>query len=229
MILSCMRYGSPSIEMKLEELTDANCNEIICLPMFPQFSKTTTGSIMAKLKKIKNEYGTAPEIKVLKDFSSDSRYIDALFTHLSKYYEKDSNEHLVLSFHGIPVSYVGRGDKYQLYCQETIALLIQRFQLNNDQYTITFQSRFGPDPWLKPYTDKKIEELSKSNIKVAVFCPGFLVDCLETLDEMGNEARMIYEKSRGPSFRVIPCLNDSPELINAMIEIFEDKDKFETI
>lgn len=217
-VVSAMRYGAPSLEQKLSVLANYGCREIFCLSLFPQFSLTTMGSVMTKVKKISAQYTPNPTISFLKNYSKNDLYINALKDKINKEGGIASDEILVVSFHGIPVSYVQKGDKYQFYCEETFQELTKALTLGKEQTILTYQSRFGPEEWLKPYTDKMIVQLAQQKKKVAVICPGFPVDCLETLDEINVELRHLYNENGGISFRYIPCLNTDPQWLEALAQ-----------
>jgi ferrochelatase len=217
-IVSAMRYGSPSLKNKIKELADHGCREIFCLSFFPQFSLTTMGSVMTKVKEITAQYTPNPSVCFLKNYSKNVLYIKALKEKIQSEGGIAADETLLVSFHGIPISYVLKGDKYQQYCEETFQELAKALSINKDQICITYQSRFGNEEWLKPYTDTTIIELAGQKKKVVVVCPGFPVDCLETLDEINVELRHLYNENGGISFRYIPCLNKDPIWLDALAQ-----------
>lgn len=215
-IVSAMRYGAPSLLEKINELTDAGCREIFCLSFFPQYSKTTMGSVIDAVKNISKLYVSEPNFCFLKNYSKNALYINALKNKIITEGNVQLDETLVVSFHGIPKSYVLKGDKYQQFCEETYSSLTVALNLKSDQSVLTYQSRFGDEEWLKPYTDEVIIQLANDKKKVAIICPGFPVDCLETLDEINVELRHVYDSHGGTQFRYIPCLNTDEIWLEAL-------------
>lgn len=209
-----MRYGQPSIEDVLTRLRAQGCQRIVALPLYPQYSASTTATVNDKLFEALIKTRFMPAVRTVPSYENDPVYIDMLAhsieTHLAGLsYKPDL---VIASYHGIPVSYENRGDPYRFQCLETSRLLRERLSWSEDMLMSTFQSRFGPEEWLQPYTDKTIEELPKKGIKsVAVFNPGFVSDCLETVDEIGFEAAEIFHENGGENFSHIPCLNDGED------------------
>jgi ferrochelatase len=221
-----MRYGEPSLESAIDELLKEGCARILLFPMYPQYSATTTGStydaVFARL--LRERF--VPTLKVVAPYYADSGYLDALAATINEAYAplKEAPQRLVLSYHGIPEAYVGRGDPYCCMCTETTMGLISRLKIPKEEIIHTYQSRFGRDPWLEPYTDQTIERLARNGIKrIAVACPGFPADCLETLDELGNEGREKFIELGGVRFTLIPCLNEHPGWIDAMEKLIKDE------
>lgn len=215
-VVSAMRYGTPSLLDQITELTDRGCREIFCLSFFPQFSLTTMGSVMDAIKNITKKYTTAPAICFLKNYSKNELYINALKQKILSEGKIAEDEILIVSFHGIPKSYVAKGDKYPVFCEETFQALSTALQLKKEQCLLAYQSRFGKEEWLKPYLDEMIVDLAEQGKKVVIICPGFPVDCLETLDEINVELRKLYNEHNGVSFRYIPCLNTDEIWLNAL-------------
>jgi ferrochelatase len=199
-----MRYGEPRIGPVL-----ARMNDPIVVPLYPQYSNSATGSVLAALPQ-----GT----DAIRDFHDHPAYIAALASSIRNFSEKNVKaEKLVMSFHGLPQRSVDRGDPYQKQCLATAELLASALRLKNDEWMVTFQSRFGAARWLQPYTEPTLIELARSGIKrVDVMCPGFVSDCLETLEEIGIAAKKAFMTAGGRVFRLIPCLNESPEWIEAL-------------
>jgi ferrochelatase len=219
-----MRYGSPSLESALDELIARGCSKILLFPMYPQYSATTTAAtydvVMPHL--LKRRF--VPTLRVAEPYFAHPAYVDALATTINQSVSSLSwrPDRIVLSYHGIPAKYVDKGDPYCCQCNETTAALLPKLDFPADRVIHTFQSRFGRDPWLQPYTDVTFEELGKSGVKnIAVAAPGFTADCLETLDELGNEGHEQFSEAGGAQYHLIPCLNDAPVWLDAMASIIE--------
>ncbi len=207
-----MRYGQPSIEDVLTRLRAQGCTRIVAFPLYPQYSSSTTGSVIEKFNDALNKLRFMPAVRTVPSYQHEPVYIDALARSIEEHIAKlDFDPQVVVaSYHGIPQSYARRGDPYPQQCLETTRLLRARLGWDENKLISTFQSRFGPEEWLQPYTDKTIEEMPKNGIKsVAVFNPGFVADCLETVDEIGNEAAEAFHENGGENFSHIPCLNDT--------------------
>lgn len=208
-----MRYGQPSIPARLEALKAAGCERILIFPLYPQYAASTTATVNDKAFETLLKMRWQPALRTVPPYHDDPVYIDALAesieTHLSGL--EWEPEVILTSFHGIPQSYFKKGDPYHCQCQKTARLLREKLGLSKERLKITFQSRFGPEEWLQPYTDKTVEDLAKKGVKrIAVINPGFVSDCLETLEEIGSEARDIFIEHGGEHFTHIPCLNDTP-------------------
>ena len=221
-----MRYGSHSLESAIDALIAEGCSKILLFPMYPQYSATTTASIYDAVFPHLLKRRWVPTLKVAEPYYVHPKYISALATvvneHLAKMEWKP--EKLVLSYHGIPEKYVNKGDVYCCQCLETTAALLPKINLPKDDVIHTFQSRFGRDPWLRPYTDETFEELGEHGVKkIATFAPGFTADCLETLDELGNEGSEEFHEAGGEQLSLISCLNDHPAWISAMAEIVKQE------
>jgi len=210
-----MRYGRPRIADAVAGLRKAGCKSIRVLPLYPQFSESTTESVRDVL---------GPGVSMVEDFHSHPAYIAALAAVVRRHWEyHERGEMLVMSFHGLPQSVVDAGDPYQKQCLETARLLAQKLDLDVDRYRVTFQSRFGRAKWLQPYTEPTLVDMARRGLRdVDVFCPGFVSDCLETLEELGMGAREAFSGAGGRMFRLIPCLNESDEWIAAMRTIVEE-------
>lgn len=209
-----MRYGQPSVEKVLNRMVDAGCDRVLVFPLYPQYSATTTATVLDAVFDCLKKRRTVPAIRSVPPYCDDPVYIDALAKYVEKHLAQLSfvPEKIIASYHGIPQSYVQRGDPYPVDCQRTTDALRNRLGMDKDKLLMTFQSRFGPEKWLQPYTDHTVEALAKEGIKsVAVFNPGFVADCLETVDEMGHEAAKTFLDNGGQNFAHIPCLNDSED------------------
>ncbi|WP_223597098.1 ferrochelatase [Brucella suis] len=209
-----MRYGQPSIESITDRLLQQGCERIVIFPLYPQYSATTTATVNDKFFEALMKKRFMPAIRTVPSYEAEPVYIDALARSVKKHLATLSfkPEVILTSYHGIPKSYSDKGDPYRQQCLETTRLLRERLGLGEDEMRATFQSRFGPEEWLQPYTDETVKELAKNGVKsVAVLNPGFVADCLETVDEIGNEAAEEFLENGGENFSHIPCLNDSEE------------------
>ena len=225
-----MRYGSPSIESKLLQLAKSGYKKIIVLPMFPQYSTTTTRSIARKIDEIirATRLLEKVEISFIKDFHDHDLYIDACCDSIKNFQLTSGQpEKLLLSFHGIPESYVGADEPYRDQCLTTANLIATKLNLNQKQYEVAFQSRFGKAEWIKPYLAERLESLPNENVKnIQVFCPGFSSDCLETIEEIGEESRELFIESSGKEFGFIPCLNGSLKFIKLIEDLIINSNNY---
>ncbi|MBO1042031.1 ferrochelatase [Brucella pituitosa] len=209
-----MRYGQPSIEEVTDRLLKQGCERIVMFPLYPQYSATTTATVNDKFFEVLMKKRFMPAVRTIPSYEVEPVYIEALARSIEKHLATlDFKPEVILaSYHGIPKSYSDKGDPYRSQCLETSRLLRARLGMDDKQFRSTFQSRFGPEEWLQPYTDETLEELAKQGVKsVAVLNPGFVVDCLETVDEIGHEAAEAFHEAGGENFSHIPCLNDSEE------------------
>lgn len=209
-----MRYGKPPIGEATDALVARGCDRILMLPLYPQYSAATTATVNDKFFDALTKLRLQPAIRIVPPYHDDPAYIDALARSIGKHLATlDFEPEIVIaSYHGIPQSYARRGDPYPEQCLETTMLLRQRLGWSDERLISTFQSRFGPEEWLQPYTDKTVEKLAKDGVKsIAVFNPGFVADCLETLQEIAIEAGHAFRHAGGENFSHIPCLNDSDE------------------
>lgn len=215
-----MRYGRPSIAEKLAEFRAANVQRILVLPLFPQYSATTTATIYDIVFDELRRYRWMPELRTVTGYHDNPLYIQALADSIRSFWEGNGRSaKLLYSFHGIPKSYFEKGDPYHCFCQKTARLVSENLGLAEDEYQLCFQSRFGPEEWLQPYTDKTLEQWAEDGLQsVDTICPGFAVDCLETLEEMAVENRDGFLAAGGQQYHYIPCLNDSA----AQIALFTD-------
>jgi len=210
-----MRYGNPSINSKLYKLKDLGCENIIILPLYPQYAAATTATVCDEVYRSLMKMRWQPSLQIIPHYESEPKYIDALTKSIKEKIKKISwkPDLIIASYHGIPKSYFDKGDPYQCYCQKTSRLVKEK--LPNINIKTTFQSRFGPQEWLQPYTDKTLEELPSSGVKnVLVLCPGFASDCVETLEEINIQGKESFLKNGGKNLDLIPCLNDNPDHIN---------------
>jgi len=210
-----MRYGNPSIKSKLNFLKDEGCENIIILPLYPQYAAATTATVCDEVYRSLMGMRWQPSLQVIPHYESEPAYIEALTKSLERKLENINwkPDLIISSYHGIPKKYFDKGDPYHCYCHKTTRLMKEKFNLIDIQ--LTFQSRFGPQEWLTPYTDKTLESLPENGIKnLLVICPGFASDCVETLEEIDIQGREIFLNSGGKNFDLIPCLNDNSDHID---------------
>ena len=212
-----MRYGNPSINSKIKKLQDSGCENLIVLPLYPQYAAATTATVCDEVYRSLMRMRWQPSLQIIPHYESDPIYINALVNSIKKKLSeiKWKPDVIIASYHGIPKKYFDKGDPYQCYCQKTSRLIKEKF----DEISIktTFQSRFGPQEWLKPYTDKTFEELPKEGKKnILVICPGFSSDCVETLEEISIQGKESFMSNGGNNFDVVPCLNDGDDHINLL-------------
>ena len=217
-----MRYGNPSIKSKISKLQKEGCENLVILPLYPQYAAPTTATVCDEVYRSLMNMRWQPSLHIIPHYESDPLYIDALVNSINKKItEINWKPDLILaSYHGIPRKYFDKGDPYHCYCHKTTRLISEKF--NSIKIKTTFQSRFGPQEWLKPYTDKTLEKLPKEGVKnVLAICPGFSSDCVETLEEILIQGKESFIESGGENFDMIPCLNDNDDhikLINNLIQ-----------
>lgn len=218
-----MRYGSPSIPDVLTQLKADGYERILILPAYPQYSATTTASNFDAVAAHYQQTRNVPELRFIKHFHDHPAYIQALKASVLKSWESNGRpEKLVMSFHGLPKAFLMRGDPYHCECYKTARLLAEQLGISKDEYVVTFQSRLGRAEWLQPYTEPTVQALAKQGVKrIDVVCPGFLADCLETLEEIAMEVRQAFLTAGGQNFNYIPCLNESADGLRALAEITE--------
>ena len=216
-----MRYGSPSIESALLGMQKKNVTRLLVLPLYPQYSGSTTGSTFDAVGQVFKKLRWMPELRFINQYADVDDYIHACANRISSHWaSKPQSQMLVFSFHGLPKRYLTAGDPYHCQCLKTARLIAQALGLADTQWRVTFQSRFGREEWLQPYTDKTLEAMAKENIKsVDVFCPGFSADCVETLEEIDMLNRDIFMQAGGESFNYIPALNDTDDHIEALYKL----------
>src|SRR3954470_7881349 len=207
-----MRYGNPSIRSRIDALTAQGCDRLLVVPLYPQYSAATSATVCDEVFRVLAGMRAQPTLRVTPPYYDDPDYIEALAasidTHLGTL--PFAPEVIVASFHGMPQKYIDNGDPYAMQCVATTDALRKRMGLDDKQLLLTFQSRFGFDEWLKPYTDTTVEQLAKDGVRrIAVITPGFSADCLETLEEIAQENAEIFTHAGGEQFCAIPCLNDS--------------------
>ena len=216
-----MRYGAPSVAGKIAELQAAGVRRLLVLPLYPQYSATSTGSVIDAVADALKRLRWPPELRLVNDYHEDPTHIEALATRIERWWEANGRgDKLLLSFHGIPARYVRLGDPYLAQCQATAARLRARLALDENQLLMSFQSRVGRETWLQPYTDATVRRLAGEGVKrLDVACPGFAVDCLETLEEIAMQNRDFFLEAGGQDLRYIPALNDSPEQVASLAAI----------
>jgi ferrochelatase len=207
-----MRYGNPSMQSRIEALIAQGCDRLLIVPLYPQYSAATSATVCDEAFRVLAGMRAQPTLRVSPPYYDDPDYIEALAVSISAHLATlpFAPELIVASFHGMPQKYVDKGDPYQAQCIATTDALRKRMGLDASKLILTFQSRFGFDEWLKPYTDKTIAQLGQDGVRrVAVVTPGFSADCLETLEEIAQENAEIFKHNGGEQFAFIPCLNDS--------------------
>ncbi|MCG6205411.1 ferrochelatase [Rhodopseudomonas sp. HC1] len=217
-----MRYGNPSMKSRIEALVAQGCSRILVVPLYPQYSAATSATVCDQAFRVLRELRAQPTLRVTPPYYRDETYIDALANSINAHLATLSFEPelIVASFHGMPQSYIEKGDPYQKQCVATVDALRERMGLDDKKLLLTFQSRFGFNEWLQPYTDKTIEKLAKDGVRrIAVVMPGFAADCLETLEEIAQENCEIFLHNGGEEFSAIPCLNDSDDGISVLREL----------
>jgi ferrochelatase len=218
-----MRYGNPSIASVMDELQAQGVTRVLVLPAYPQYSGTTTASVVDGIMTWAKSVRHLPELRFVNRYHDDTGYIQALARTIRAHWAAHGqSDQLVMSFHGVPERTLQLGDPYHCECHKTARLLAEQLGLARDRYKVTFQSRFGKAKWLEPYTEPTLIELAQKGLKsVDVVCPGFTSDCLETLEEINMEAREAFLHAGGESFAYIPCLNDHPDWIRALTDVAE--------
>jgi ferrochelatase len=216
-----MRYGSPSIAAELDALRAQGATRVLVLPLYPQYSGPTTASVIDAVATWSLKARTLPELRFVNHYHDDPGYIAALARSVTEHWQKNGRpDRLVMSFHGVPERTLHLGDPYHCECLKTARLLGEQLGLAPGSYSVTFQSRFGKAAWLQPYTEPTLQQLARDGVKrVDVMCPGFAADCLETLEEIAQEARDAFITAGGQAFNYIPCLNDRHEWISALSAI----------
>ena len=216
-----MRYGEPSISSKIKALKDKGCENIIILPLYPQYSSATIGSVCDAVFRSLLKMRWQPSIQIVPHYESHPLYIEALKNSLNNCISdlKWKPEIIIASYHGIPKRYFLKGDPYHCHCHKTTRLLKEKFK-KKIPFLTTFQSRFGPEEWLTPYTEETLISLAKANTKnVLIICPGFSSDCIETLEEINLRAKEVFLRNGGKNFLMVPCLNDNDNHINLLANL----------
>lgn len=219
-----MTYGNPSISDALQRMKAQNCQRILIAPLFPQYAASSTApvfdQVFSQLKQIRN----VPALRTIRNFHDHPGYINSLAANINEYWVKHGRpEKLVMSFHGVPQYTLDKGDPYHCECHKTGRLLAEALGLQKDQYAVSFQSRFGKAEWIKPYTTATLLELGRQKTRrVDVVCPGFVADCLETLEEIAMEGKEDFQHAGGGEYHYIPCLNDRNDWMHALTDLVLD-------
>ncbi|EJD6378860.1 MULTISPECIES: ferrochelatase [Providencia] len=219
-----MSYGSPSIKSAVDSLLDQGVTDLVVLPLYPQYSCTTTAAVYDALTRAFESRRTIPSVQFIRSYATHPAYIQALVASIEASFALHGEpDRLILSFHGIPQRYCDTGDIYQQECEKTAEALREALNYPSDKVMLTYQSRFGREPWLMPYMDKTMHELPSQGVKsVQVICPGFSVDCLETLEEISEQNKEFFMSSGGNKYNYIPALNDNPNSIHMINSIIQD-------
>jgi len=217
-----MRYGNPSIKKKIHKLHEIGCENLVILPLYPQYAAATTATVCDEVYRTLMKMRWQPSLKIIPHYESNSLYIDALVNSINKKINEINwkPDLIIASYHGIPKKYFDKGDPYHCYCHKTTRLISEKF--TSIKIQTTFQSRFGPQEWLQPYTDKTLENLPKEGVKnILTICPGFSSDCVETLEEILIQGKESFINAGGLNFDMVPCLNDNDDhifLLKSLIE-----------
>lgn len=216
-----MRYGQPSIQSGLEILKQHNARRVLVLPLYPQYSASTTASTFDAVAKELMQQRWIPEIRMVNNYGANTGYINACAEQIRKHWQQNTrSQKLILSFHGLPKRNLLQGDPYHCECHQTARLIAEKLNLKDEEWQLTFQSRFGKAEWLQPYTDKTLSKLPSEGIKsIDVFCPGFSADCIETIEEIDMQNRDFFLQGGGESFNYIPALNAEVAHIEALANI----------
>tara|TARA_B110000285_G_C15012581_1_gene557266 strand:+ start:45 stop:1055 length:1011 start_codon:yes stop_codon:yes gene_type:complete len=218
-----MRYGNPSIESQLIKMRDQGVRKILIFPMYPQYCAATTASTFDKVAQVLTKWRWIPEVRFINEYYQDELYIEALANSIKAFRKEHGTPDLTLfSYHGIPKAYLDKGDPYHCFCHATTRLVKEHLALTDNDVMTTFQSRFGPAQWLRPYTDEVLKELPGKGIKnIHIIAPAFSADCLETIEEIDQENREYFMESGGESYNYIPCLNDSEDHIKLFTKLIK--------
>ncbi len=218
-----MRYGNPSIPDALLKLQKKQVRRLLVLPMYPQYCAATTGSTFDEVTNVLQKWRWIPEMRFINQYFEEKNYIEALSNSIKSFWKKTSKpQKIIFSYHGIPKRYLINGDPYHCFCLKTTRLVKEQMGLSDDEIMTTFQSRFGREEWLKPYTSETLKELPKQGIKnIHIISPGFSSDCLETLEELEEENKEYFMESGGENYHYIPCLNDHDDHIDVFVNLIK--------
>jgi protoporphyrin/coproporphyrin ferrochelatase len=215
-----MSYGNPSIADALQHLQQAGVTRLLVLPLYPQYSGSTTGSVFDAVTKALQGWRWVPELRFINAYHDDADHIAALAQSIRQHWQQHGQHHLVMSFHGLPKRYLLNGDPYFCHCHKTARLVAEALHLQQHEWPVTFQSRVGREEWLRPYTDETLKQLPAQGIKrITVACPAFAVDCLETLEEIALRNREDFLAAGGEAFDYVPALNDSDAQVHALTRL----------
>lgn len=219
-----MRYGQPSVDEVLLDMRRQGLGRLLVVPLFPHYSGATTGSAIAKVFDHLSRLEHIPPVRIAPPFYDHAGYIESLVASIRAHHPPRYGRHYLFSFHGLPTRHIERGDPYYDQCTVTANLLARTLPLAENQWTLSFQSRFGPESWLEPDTAALLKSLPAQGVHdVVVICPGFVADCLETLEEIALSGRKLFLNNGGDSFGFVPCLNDSPEWLAALTTIIDNE------
>jgi ferrochelatase len=218
LVRHAMRYGKPGIAAEMDALRAEGVTRVLVLPLYPQYSAATSASVFDAVAAWGQRSRWVPELRFVQQYHDDPGYIAALASQVRAHWQREGRgSMLVMSFHGVPERTLHLGDPYHCNCHKTARLLAEQLGLPQDQYSVTFQSRFGKAKWLQPYTEPTLQQLAREGVeRVDILCPGFVADCLETLEEIDQEARAAFTAAGGKTLHYIPCLNDRHEWIEAL-------------
>lgn len=212
-----MRYGNPSTERAIASLRERGCDRFLAFPMYPQYASATTGSSLEEVMRVVLPERVVPALRIVPPYPDDPAYIDALVESARRAFADWTPDHIVFSFHGIPKRYAELGDPYPQHCEATTRAFAEAFGWPMERMTMSYQSLFGREEWLRPYTDETLKALAGRGFdRLAVFCPGFLADCLETLEEIGTTGKEQYQHAGGRDYRLVPCLNVDDAWVEGM-------------
>lgn len=226
-IAIAMRYGTPSIEQELSNLRAANVQRLIVLPLYPQYSATTTGAVFDEVARVLQQWRWVPSLRFIGQYHDHPAYIQAIAQHLQSYWQANEKpQRLLFSFHGLPQRYLHKGDPYFCQCHKSARLIAEHLRLDADFWHVSFQSRFGREPWLQPYTDETLKAWAAQGIDdVHIIAPGFSADCLETLEELAVENKHYFTQAGGKHFHYIPALNSSSEHVDLLSRLISEEGK----
>ena len=217
-----MSYGSPSIPQALDELRRQGARRIVVLPLYPQYSGSTTASVFDQVTRQLQRFRWVPELRFIGSYHDDAGYIDALAASIEQHWRTHEKNHLLFSFHGIPKRYADAGDPYYLQSMQTAKLVAARLSLGEKEWSVAFQSQVGREEWLRPYTDERLLEFARSGPKrITLVCPGFATDCLETLEEIALRNRQLFLEAGGETYDYVPALNASDAHVAALSQLIE--------
>lgn len=224
-VFSAMTYGKPGLTMRLQKLAESGYAKVLVVPMYPQYSATTTAPVYDQVARFQLKQRRVLDIRIVNSYYNHPDYISALAEQISRYQEQEGRaDKLILSYHGIPREYADKGDPYPDQCHQTSELVAKKMGLADTQWMTTFQSRFGPAEWMQPYTDKTLEALPGKSVKsVQITCPAFSADCLETLEEIAIENRDLFLKAGGETYQYIPALNAETAFIELLASLVQEQ------
>ncbi|SCN46454.1 Ferrochelatase, protoheme ferro-lyase [methanotrophic endosymbiont of Bathymodiolus azoricus (Menez Gwen)] len=224
-VAMAMSYGAPSLTAQLHKLQKAECEQVTIVPLYPQYSSTTTASVFDAVATELMQWRYIPELHFISDYHQHPLYISSIAGSIQHAWQNQpANELLLMSFHGLPDVLTKKGDPYYYQCIKTAELIAQKLNLQEDKWRVVFQSRFGKAKWLQPYCIETLMALPEEGFKnIDIICPGFVIDCLETLEEINMTNKAIFFEAGGEQYRYIPCLNDSDENVQLMVDLIENK------